>query len=157
MSGSSRRSANSAYTRLDPFSSGRVALSPTSLKFGSRILPTAAVTGVRIEAGERSTLLGNVCGVSVFTGLAALILAGCVIQVLPYRTLIAAIALGGVGLACLQDAWGERGNGFYRLMLRSGDGPEDMVFATSDAREIQDVWSRLAAVLPPNVARNGSP
>ena len=53
---------------------------------------------------------------------------------------------------CAQDAWIERGTGFYRLWIRTKDDHEEMVFATSVRSEIDLVWTQLAAVLPADVS-----
>lgn len=126
-------------------------MSASALRFGRRTLATEDVAGVRIDAGERSGLIGNICGLAVFLGIAAMLMSLIVGQLLPPRTLIGVITLGCVGLFCSQDAWLERGTGFYRLWVRTTDGREEMVFATSVREEIDLVWSQLAAVLPADV------
>lgn len=151
MTSAHARAASQARLQLDPISSGRVALSASTLRFGRRTLATADVAGVRIDSGERSGLIGNICGLAVFLGIAAVLMSLIVGQVLPGRTLIGVVTLGCVGLFCSQDAWLERGTGFYRLWMRTKDGREEMVFATSVRGEIDMVWSQLATVLPPDV------
>ena len=138
---------------LDPTRSGRVRIEADGLRFGTRTFHPADVVSFRIESAEQASLLGNICGFVVFTGLAALILEAIVGQIFPPRTLIAVVALGLVGVACVEDTWRSRGNGFYRLFLTARSGPgeparEVMVFATSVRQEVEHVADRLSQALP---------
>jgi Family of unknown function (DUF6232) len=142
----SRQSAR--FSQLDPFSSGRVQIDGEILRFGKRSFARDEIASYRIESGEKSSFIGNICAFSIFLCLAALIMQAIVGQIFPPRTLIGVITLGCVGLASVQDTWRERGDGFYSLFVTAKDTPgEILVFATSERDEVEQVAARIAGVI----------
>ena len=138
------------YVRLDAFTSGRVDIGGQMLRFGRRSFARDEIVSYRIESGEKSSFIGNICAFSIFLCLAALIMEAIVGQIFPPRTLIGVVTLGSVGLASVQDTWRERGDGFFSLFVTTRtSATEVLVFATSDRAEIEQVAARLAQVIAP--------
>jgi hypothetical protein len=136
------------FDSLDPFTSGRIEFAPGKLRFGLQTYQTADIASFRIESGERSGLLGSICACTLFLCLAAIMMQAIVGQILPYRTLIGVATLAFVALASMQDAWLERGHGFFKLFLTLKSSSGDvMVFATSQSVEVEQVSWRLAEAL----------
>jgi Family of unknown function (DUF6232) len=139
---------SSRFGQLDPFSSGRVVINGDTLRFGKRSFAAGEIASYRIESGEKSSFIGNICAFSIFLCLAALIMQAMVGQIFPPRTLIGVITLGCVGLASVQDTWRERGDGFYSLFVTANGAPDEiLVFATSEREEVEQVAARVAGVI----------
>jgi hypothetical protein len=142
---------STAYRQTDALSSGRVVITPERLTFGRKQFLAGDIVGLRIETGEKASLVGNICAGVIFLGIAGLIMGAIVGQIFPDRAINGVITLGCVGLASIQDSWGNRGHGFYTLLARTALQGEQMVFATPDRGEMVAVWSRLADVLDARV------
>ena len=148
------RSTSPRFEASDPFKTGRLDFTAAHLRFGKRSFAPGDIVAYRIGSGERSGFFGNLCAVVVFVCLAALILSAIVGEILPHRTLIGVATLAMVGLASCQDAWFERGSGFYELFVRLRTAPglpvtqEIMVFASSERNEIVTVAQRLEQAVP---------